>query len=62
MDAQAREQQACQERSHNADDKVTHHAKAGPLHNLTGEPTSDNTNQQDDRETFNGHWIWPPEP
>jgi hypothetical protein len=52
MDTESRQQPVADEGADNSDCHVTNDAKAGPSHNPTGQPPSDKTDQQYDKETF----------
>src|ERR1700730_18260189 len=52
VDTDARQQPIADERADNADDQVTDQSEAGPLDNLTGQPPGDETDKNDDKQTF----------
>ena len=52
MDAEARQQPIADERADDADQEIADQAKAGPLDDLTRQPTGDETDEQDDEQTF----------
>jgi hypothetical protein len=52
MDTELRHQPVADEGADNSDDHVADEPKAGPLHDLTGQPPGSKTNQQYYQETF----------
>jgi hypothetical protein len=55
MDAELGEQPATDEGTNNSNDQITDQTKAGPSHDLAGQPSRDDSNQQDDEKTFARH-------
>jgi hypothetical protein len=52
MNAKLRHQPIANESADNADDHVTNEPKPGPIHEVAGQPSGHNANQQYDKETF----------
>src|SRR3974390_1242083 len=54
VNAEPRQQPFADERADDADDDVADDAESVAAHNLTGEPSGDETNKQNDEKTFVG--------
>src|ERR1700704_954904 len=52
MDAKARQQPIADERADDADQEIAEEAKAGALDDLARQPAGDETDEQDDEQTF----------
>jgi hypothetical protein len=50
-----RQQPAPEKGTQDSDDKVADQSKAGPLHDLAGEPAGNEANKQDDQQAFTRH-------
>src|ERR1700737_489672 len=59
VDAQLRQQPTADQGANDADADVGNHAEAGAANHLARKPSGDQTDQQDDEETFGRHGYAP---
>jgi hypothetical protein len=55
MDAELRKQPAPDEGAHDSNEEIAEEPKPGALHDLAGQPSGNEADQQDDEETFARH-------